>query len=159
MSRPPKPTTQLKLHGGYRKDRHKNRDAEPQFGGAPKKPDALKGEASKCWDRIVPQLIASGVAKSVDESTLQGMCEWWATYRRAMAALDEMRVAPPDRNAEVDLKSARQLQMIASRSWQYFTAAAAKFGLTPVDRVRLSLGGDKKQSALEAFLRGGNASG
>lgn len=159
MGRPPKPTPQLKLHGGYRKDRHKHRDAEPQFDGAPEKPSTLKGEASDCWDRIVPHLISSGVAKSIDEATLQGMCEWWATYRRAMDALDKMRVAPPDQDQEVDLKSARQLQMIASRAWQYFTAAAAKFGLTPVDRVRLSLGGDKKQSALEAFLRGGNASG
>jgi P27 family predicted phage terminase small subunit len=155
MPRPRKPTQKLKLHGGYRKDRHKDRADEPEFDGTPEKPAGLKGEASALWDRIVEPLAKQHVARSIDATVLQGMCEWWALYRKAQAELDKLKLTPAKTVLDSDrLNEARKLQMIASRAWQYFAAAAAKFGLTPVDRARLNVG-EGKESALAKFLKGG----
>ena len=81
----PKTATELKLAGAFREDRHADREIlENEFDGVPIKPDYLDGEAGAYWDRIVPQLVASGRVKQIDTEMLVCACECWAQYRDAV---------------------------------------------------------------------------
>ena len=46
------------------------------------------------WDRIVPELVELGIAKSVNEGALQGICTLYAQWRKARKERDqkEMRL-------------------------------------------------------------------
>lgn len=128
--RPRMPTDTLKLHGGYRPDRHGARE-EPVAGGAPVKP-ALKGEASAHWDAVVPLLVANGSAKAQDSASLQTMCEMWSLYR---ATLKKAEKTPDD-------KALRTAVLGYKQAWE---TLACKFGLTPSDRTRINVPPKKQQ--------------
>lgn len=131
--RPPKTTDRLKLHGGYRADRHGERN-EPVATGEPIKPefgDEWK-EASAHWDDVVPGLIANGTAKAQDAPSLRVMCELWQFLRRSMSAA----VAEP---------TDKELRCAVTSYKQAWETLAAKCGLTPSDRARLNIGKEKEK--------------
>ena len=124
MGRPRKPTAQLHLHGGYRPDRHASRSAEPQPDGVPEKPTDLPKYALEHWDRVVPGLVATGVAKACDGPALLMLCHWWhelQTLRKQRKKDDQQRL---------------QLMAKCQRNWNDL---AFRFGMTPVDRSRLTV--------------------
>lgn len=109
--RPRKPKSVLKLHGTLRKDRHGQRADDSALPPLGAKPDGLSPLASEFWDRIASSLPW---AKQTDWPMLVGVCEWWAEWRQA------------------DSLNAKGI------AWKHFSGAAAKCGLSPVDRERLS---------------------
>src|SRR5690348_13075548 len=80
--RPPKPTADLKLHGGIRKGRHDERAREPMPAGSAIQFVELEGEALRAWEFLVPQLVEVGLATELDSVELCAMCVWWAEYRK-----------------------------------------------------------------------------
>ena len=77
--------SQKKLLGTFRPDRDAEDEVrEREFDGEPEKPDYLDKEASAYWDRIVPQLVASGRCKQIDTEMLVCACECWSQYRDAV---------------------------------------------------------------------------
>lgn len=120
--RPPKPTADLKLHGGFRPERHEDRAREPQPAGSAVQFDELAGEALRAWEFCVPQLIAVGLATELDSMELCAMCNWWGEYQKYRTADDG--------------NDYRRLNMAATAYKQY-RVLAAKFGMTPQDRVGL----------------------
>ncbi len=80
----------------------------------------LDGVALDCWNYITPRLIQLGLATELDSYELCAMCEWWGKYRFHMAQGDDYR----NHN-------------MAVASYKQFRVIAAKFGLTPTDRVGL----------------------
>jgi phage terminase small subunit len=118
--RPPTPTAILKINGGLRDDRHADRDREPQPEGDAFQVVELGDAAQEAWGHIVPRLIQLGLATELDSHELCAMCEWWAKYRFHMAQGDDYR----NHN-------------MAVASYKQFRVIAAKFGLTPTDRVGL----------------------
>jgi P27 family predicted phage terminase small subunit len=50
-------------------------------------PDWLDEVARQYWRRVVPELVAMGVAKAIDAEALTGMCRWYAIWRQADARL------------------------------------------------------------------------
>jgi P27 family predicted phage terminase small subunit len=75
----PKPTALRVLHG----DRpHRINRREPQPRDAPPvKPHDLTEGASAEWDRVLPDLVAMGTAKAVDQAGLAAYCEAVAHLR------------------------------------------------------------------------------
>lgn len=120
--RPPTPTALLSIHGGLRPERHADRDYEPKPEGCAMQLVELTGEALAAWNHLSPRLIDLGLATELDSHELVAMCEWWGEYRKwfAMTGENEYR---------------RMVGMAAA--YKQFRTIAAKFGLTPTDRVGL----------------------
>jgi phage terminase small subunit len=136
--RPPTPTAILQLNGGIRKGRHDNRDREPQPEGDAQQIVALEGDAQAAWEHLRPRLVAIGLATELDSMELTAMCEWWAEYRKwcGMKSENEYR---------------RMVGMAAA--YKQFRTIAAKFGLTPTDRVGLSANVETKDDKVRAIMR------
>lgn len=124
--RPRKPTATLKLMGAFRNNRHAERENEPQPTGTPVAPAWLDETGLELWNRLVPKLIAIGVAKDFDNESLGSMCRWWSAWRKADAALVENGITTAGMNQSV-------------AAWKQFSLLASKFGLTPVDRTKIAV--------------------
>jgi phage terminase small subunit len=120
--RPRKPTSQHKLEGTFRADRHEKN--EPRPSGEPYKIGELGVHALVLWDRVVPELVRMKVATAIDSPELFAMCEWWGEYRDLQT------------NKEMDPYN-RACAMAAS--YKQFRSIAARFGLTPADRAKLDI--------------------
>jgi phage terminase small subunit len=121
--RPPTPTELLKLTGGFRQDRHGRRmDLPPD--GEPRKPDDLDTDAAALWDEVITGAVRRG-ADAADAPALAAMCRWFALYRRLERQLTGDR---PDYNMTVQ----------AGIAFKHFVALASRFGLTLVDRAKLT---------------------
>ena len=114
--RPPKPTQLLRVHGGLQKGRHDDRIYEPRPEGDAKQTIELAGEALEAWSHLWPRLAKLGLATELDSHELTAMCQWWAKFQEYYA-LDQVNKM--------------------TMAYKQFRAIAAKFGLTPTDRVGL----------------------
>ena len=121
--RPPKPTNLLSIHGGLRKDRHADRDREPQPEGSAFDVAGLSGQALMAWEHLAPRLMGLGLATELDSHELTAMCEWWGEYRKWC-------------DMPQDINDYRRMTGMAA-AYKQFRTIAAKFGLTPTDRVGL----------------------
>lgn len=133
--RPRTPTSVLKLHGGYRDDRHADRAGEPQPEGKPVMPRWLKGDAANCWKRLVPKLLKNKLATEVDTEALAGMCDMWGKYRIVSKLFDEQ---PEDKSLRASCVAFLGM----------FEKLAGRFGVTPSDRSRLNVVNDSKPSGV-----------
>ncbi|MEN1680330.1 MAG: P27 family phage terminase small subunit [Planctomycetota bacterium] len=78
----------------------------------------------KLWKALVPQLVSTGLAKSVDSAELFALCQWWGEYRRW----------------DLDKKSDPYKRLVGmATAYKQFRTIAAKFGLTPSDRASLNV--------------------
>lgn len=130
MARPPKPTAMHRLNGTYRPDRHGARATEPFVEGVPQAPEWLDGDALEFWNYLVPLLVEAGVLSPLDGPVLAGLCCHWRNWSREQERYNA---------GEGHIYS-------VSNAWSAFERAASKFGLTPVDRVRLAAGPKSEES-------------
>lgn len=135
--RPPKPTNLLRIEGGLRTGRHDDREREPQPEGDAVPIVTLTGEALDAWEFLRPRLIQLGLASELDSHELTAMCEWWGEYRKWCVM-----------EAENDYR--RMVGMAAA--YKQFRTIAAKFGLTPTDRVGLRGAGRTEQDELADLI-------
>jgi hypothetical protein len=140
MPRPRIPISTHIAEGTFRKDRMGDRH-EPEVGGKPVRPKSLTGEAQVHWDTVL-KFIDPRVIGSLDVLALEKLCETWGLWK---AVLDELKKMPAD-------KVLRCAHTAYSAEWDRM---AAKFGLTPQDRTKISTGGDseKKPGAVAARSR------
>src|SRR5207244_4132962 len=115
---PPKPESELRLTGHFRRDRHAGRGDPPPASGAPKMPRGLSAEAAKFWRAVVPPLVKAGVLKELDTFAVQAAAEMWARYRAALALSD---ADPANKNLRVAVAN-------YLATWERL---AGKLGLTP----------------------------
>jgi P27 family predicted phage terminase small subunit len=130
----------LKLVGGIRPARHADRLNEPQASGVPEKPRGMDKQASALWDKVVPQLVSSGIVKNLDTAELTAMCQLWSLFCKAEKAAQQYPTDKEVRSAVV----------------AYFTAfdkAASRLGMNPAERARLSVPPEPKNDGIEAFAR------
>ena len=114
------------MMGAFRHDRHGERENEPQLTGVPCAPEWLDAVGRELWERLVPQLTSSGIAKAADTESLAALCEWWSTWRTAHAAI------ATSENKHVAINQ-------SAKAWQQFSTLASKFGLSPVDRTKIAV--------------------
>lgn len=132
MARPRKPTAILKLQGDCTPSRHGYRGGEPQPKGRPVMPDGMPDAANWYWNQYVTRLIDLGIAKDIDTPALEDMCRWWARIK-------ELETQDPDY---------RNLTLLAMCSKQ-LKDYLGKFGQTPSDRAKLSVGEAPNELARE----------
>lgn len=123
MPTPRKPTATLKLEGTYQAAWHGDRSGEPQPTGEPEMPAGLPRESQAFWRRVVPQLVATGVATAVDQDALARMAIWYAEGEKLL------------RVKKRDPKWIYRFQAADKNLRDYM----ARFGLTPVDRTRIDV--------------------
>src|SRR5688572_22900134 len=127
--RPRKPDELKILDGTWRPDKDADPSAPPVADGVPVMPRRLVGEAAEMWGRVVPGLIASGLAKERDADQLASMCEWWGRYREYSDRLD---TAPESQDTY-------RLMIQVGICHTNFDKVASRFGLTPSDRAKLRM--------------------
>lgn len=124
MSRQPKPTQLHVVDGTYRGHRHKSRGNSSAGGGHPPKPAGLCKYGLECWQKFVEPVIRLQVAVEIDSLAVAEACRLYAFYRRSCEAAAK---APTDKLARCAVVA----------YWTAFERVAAKYGLTPADRLRL----------------------
>jgi P27 family predicted phage terminase small subunit len=131
----PVPTPILKLRGSRWADR---RGPAPELDHKrPERPQWLRGEAKKCWERLVPILHKSGLATELNRETLALLCSAWADYVEADRQLGE--TLNKDGSRALIIKTGNgaiqenPLLYVRKRAWEQVFKGAACFGLTPAD--------------------------
>jgi phage terminase small subunit len=131
MGRPRTPVATLKLTGGFRKDRHEARVDDKIATGTPAKPLDLDPTASRVWDTVMASLSAKAL-RAADQMVLVGCCVWYSRWVEF------------DRQIAQGQGDPYKLMVMAGVAWKNFMAAAAKIGITPVDRTKLDVPVDEK---------------
>jgi phage terminase small subunit len=139
MARPRKPKEAHVLNGTFRPDRHGD---NPPARGVPVMPADLPAEAKTWWQTYVPDLVELGVAGSIDAPALQMLARWWAEYCEAIEQVGKTK--------DPELK--RRWLAVAGDACKWVEKLGGKFGLTPVDRVRIKIEPPKAVDPMTEFL-------
>ena len=121
--RPPKPTSVLKASGGFRKDRHGDREHTAESGTTVEQPAWLDGDALAFWQRNVPRLETMGILDGIDESQLTGLATAWANWRKE----------------QTDYEAGNGHIYRVSNAWSMFDKLSSKFGFSPTERTKLAI--------------------
>ena len=143
MSRRATPTPILKLHGGFRQDRHGRRPSPEIL--AHKRPACpkrfiLKGktddgefarkEAKRAWDRLCGPLFEAGLLVDAFYMSFEMLCSSWGLYQLACQKCgDEGLTTTGAKNNEVKSPWAR----IRAETLDEVSKLAGCYGLTPAD--------------------------
>ena len=105
------------------------------------KPNHLTGYAAEHWERIEPLLSEMGVLQPIDSEALTALCQWWGEFRTLQAA-------PATDSNEVYKRS-----IALAACFKHWSSMAARFGLTPKDREKLTLTRIADDDPVAEFLR------
>lgn len=134
--RKPKPTAQLKLHGGFRSDRRYGDEPTPDV-HIPDPPKVLKGAALAEWDRITQLLAEVKCISRLDRGPLTAYCLEWARYIKANQRLSLVRSLLAE--GSTGNKVPHPLLRVADKAFANMLKICTEFGLTPAARTRLSM--------------------
>lgn len=111
---------------------------------APDCPAHLSAEAKKEWKRIAPELLKMRVLTKIDRAALESYCENYALWVRACMAINALQKRHKDDDGAglIDLTPNGFKQMsvwlqIRNRASQDMRSAAAEFGMSPANRVKI----------------------
>lgn len=143
MGRPAKPTNLKLLHGDHKKNPQRVNTAEPVPALGDVAPtEELGPVAQAVWDRLAPDLIVKGLLTEWDAQAFTTYCQTVAHYQAASRCL------------AVDGYTARGAAggVIKSPYWQIMrdaigvmTTIGSRFGFTPADRAKLTVGGAERE--------------
>jgi P27 family predicted phage terminase small subunit len=149
VGRKPKPT-KLKLLTGNPGKRALNKHEPQPSETMPDCPPHLDEEARAEWNRLAPELNASGVLTVVDRGILATYCQCWSRWVRAEQMVQE--------HGEC-LVSPKSLQLyqspwlgIANRALDELRAIGGELGLSPVARTRISVAPKTESDPMEELL-------
>jgi P27 family predicted phage terminase small subunit len=148
--RKPKPT-KLKILTGNPGKRPLN-EQEPAPEGIPKCPECLSDRAQAEWQRLVPQLIAAGLATAVDEACLTAYCTAVADLLETEQALAREGFTYTTMQGQIIARPEVAIRNAARKTIKEF---ASLFGLDPSSRSRLQVPSQgSEEDELEQFLQG-----
>lgn len=139
----PKPSALKRQQGTWRPDRAASNEMAP-MAGVPVCPPHLDAVAKAEWDRIVPELEATGVLTVVDGAGLEAYC---ANYAMAVWFQDVASKSPMIKVPKgIDRKTGQVVYTVranpavaeARRHWQLVRQFLSEFGMTPAARTRVS---------------------
>lgn len=132
--RPRKPVELKVLDGSFQHYRDaKDLGTSPVVAtGTPKPPPGTTKESLVWWDRVVPPLVALGIAKEIDSMALMKMCDSLARADSALVLMEKEKFGSPAHT---------RLGRLLKTSNLEFERLAAKFGMNPLDRARLRIEG------------------
>jgi P27 family predicted phage terminase small subunit len=153
----PKPTA-LKLLQGNPGKRPINK-REPKFSGCPICPTWITKSAKSEWKRVVAELAALDMLRSVDTASLAAYCQSYARWRQAEETVDRegQTVQEPivsKTGAVLGYKTKRHpATTIAKDALASMLRAAALFGFDPSSRSRLNVGEANTEDPFDAFMK------
>lgn len=128
--------------------RAKNKN-EPQFNvlNPRSKPSAfLDAIGAKEWRRIVPLLSARGLLTHVDRTALEIYCDAYSVFVRCSQVMKERGISYKTANGNyMQLPHANVKQGAVNT----IMAVCARFGMTPSDRARMQVFGDKSHEEVD----------
>lgn len=136
MGRPRKPAATLKLHGGYRKDRHG--DGEPASVGQLHCPTGFDKHAQWFWDQHIEQFKENGSGGG-DLGTIVECCLAYSRLKKIEAAWEKN---PADYRAFC-------MVGMAAKLW---ISLASKLGLSPTERAKLRIPPKPEKTKFQVFL-------
>jgi P27 family predicted phage terminase small subunit len=152
----PKPTALKRIQGNPGK-RALNKN-EPKFTGTPKCPTWLTKSAKAEWRRVVAELSALDMLRSVDSSSLAAYCQSYSRWRSAEETIDHegQTVQEPITNKAGEVvghKTKRHpATSIAKEALTSMLRASALFGFDPSSRSRLSVGEPTAADPFTTFM-------
>ncbi|GIV86619.1 MAG: terminase [Chloroflexus sp.] len=151
--RKPKPTA-LKILAGNPGRRPLN-DAEPQFaaGDALKPPAHLDRTAKLEWRRVIRELSAAGLVKTVDRSALAAYCQ---AYSQWVKATKELRDSPLTLTSPSGYVYPNPMLGIQKRALETMHKFMTEFGMTPSSRSRVKVEKAEEPDELDKLLFGEN---
>lgn len=134
-----KPIEVLKLQGTYEACKQPVKGADPADGHPVMPKWMTDTEAKAHWRRVVPKLVALGIAKEMDAPALGAMCLWWSTWKRLQKFALKAESAGP--------------VYAAANAWKSYDQIAQRFGLTPSDRASLKFGAETKADPFTEYMK------
>jgi P27 family predicted phage terminase small subunit len=133
---------------------------EPKFGGTPVCPTWLSPDAKTEWKRVVKELSALDMLRSVDSSALAAYCQSYSRWQSAERIIDceGQTVNEPITNKSAEVighKTKRHpATTIAKDALASMLRASALFGFDPSSRSRLSVGEPQEADPFTEFMKG-----
>ena len=151
--RPPKPT-HLKILEGNPGKRPINISEPKPRPVTPNCPSWLTNEAKREWKRLVPELETLGLLTIVDRGALAACCQAYGRMVEAEQFLQ--RAAKTGFMFKTESGYLQQLPQvsIAQKYAQQYRGFLALFGLSPSDRARLTVDGQREADEMEELLSG-----
>ena len=104
------------------------------------RPAHLTGFAAEHWDRVEPLLSEMSLLQPIDSEALTAMCQWWSEFRILQAT-------PATTSAETYKRS-----IALASCFKNWSNLAARFGLTPKDREKLTIDPPRAEDPAAAFI-------
>jgi P27 family predicted phage terminase small subunit len=146
MPNPPVPFPLKVLRGNPGKRPMKPEPQPEQAANVPDPPPFITGYAADEWWRTAPELHRLGLLTRIDVPALAAYCHAFGQWRMAAESLAKMQANDPIMNGMI-IKTKygdaamNPLVSIARKHAGDVIRYASEFGLTPVARTRLALGG------------------
>jgi len=149
VGRKPKPTSQLKLSGGWRIEQGQ-RDREPQLPTQiPPQPETLTAGAARVWSEVVALLEPMQVCTASDVIALSMLCEFVSKYRMATDQIEKHGMLIPITGNTLHLAWKPNPYVAMQQDYaKRVVSLAAEFGLTPSSRARLKTHDEAKRDTL-----------
>ena len=132
-----KPTKVLQLHGTFRSDRRNRDEPQPEI-AIPDRPEFLKGEAAREWQRLVPLLVKEKCLTEWDRAALAAYCQTWKEYRALCVRVH--RVSQYTTLTSQGTEIQHPLVGAKNTAFNNLLRICGEFGLTPSSRTRLAVG-------------------
>ena len=160
MPRHRKNETVLKLEGGFRKDRHENRDEKSittLCTAIPECPASITdANVSQGWDMVLRPLVMTSRVGVEDLPVLESaFLAMQDVYAMITLSRSEIFKEPITKTSE----EYSRVQAIINRRSQFFVKTMGRFGCTSQDRLSLlgAIAGTKKKQNLADKMTGGGA--
>lgn len=125
--RKPLSTTELRLRGGFRPDRHGGGEFDlPNATG--EAPGWLPNEAKAVWDDLIRPLIAANIVQAPDLAVAAATVTQFCLWRQSAMSLASMEPQQPGYSA---------LARAVNANWAAFSKGASMLGLEPSARETL----------------------
>lgn len=136
-----KPTAELVKNGEYRPHEHASRAARPTTEGLPTVPEGLAEPGKTLWFQIVDHLSNNGLCGEIDSAGIEHCCRTWNLLNQTYQLVE---IDPSDKTSVSAWKA-------YSNEW---LKMVQKYGLTPLDRLRITIGHDKGSRDEDSDLLG-----
>lgn len=147
----PKPTSLLRLSGGWRISQRKDTPEPPQ--GTPEKPIWFDGANSKSWDDIVSLLEPMRILTKVDGIAIAQMAEYLTRYREASSKIAEIGLLIPSTGTNNPWTKNPYVKMQLEYGAQLHRLMS-EFGMTPSARARVKMAELQKEKSDNLLSRG-----
>lgn len=115
--------------------------------GRPVCPAWVSDEGKAAWKSIIPMLDDMGILAKIDRIALIRYCELWGRWKKASLWVQEHGEVYQIKSDEGEVKSIQQFPQVSiiKSIGEQLSRLETQFGLTPVARAGMTVGGKGKE--------------